>query len=153
MRHRRPIRRPAPAPVAQRVAPIEPPRPIKATYVYDADLDCLIPKDRRNYFEPEARGPAIISDSLPGGINGIVHPSNGRRYDSKSRFRAETRARGLTEVGNDRFPARKPPRLPDPRPEMKRYIDTVTPLSRRRHDEFIRQHAAEIAAPGRARDY
>ena len=39
----------------------------------------------------------VISDTM----DLMVHPSNGKYYDSKSRFRAETRARGLTEVGNE----------------------------------------------------
>lgn len=46
--------------------------------------------------------PHYISDSLPD----IVHPSNGKIYSSKAAFRAETHARGLTEVGNEKFPAR-----------------------------------------------
>lgn len=47
--------------------------------------------------------PMVIRDSL-GGLNGLVHPATGERYDSKAAFRAETKARGLTEVGNDAFP-------------------------------------------------
>lgn len=31
----------------------------------------------------------------------IKHPGSGRVYDSKARFRADTRALGLVEVGND----------------------------------------------------
>ena len=31
----------------------------------------------------------------------IVHPMNGKRYTSKKKFRAETKAHGCIEVGND----------------------------------------------------
>lgn len=42
-------------------------------------------------------GPMVISDTM----RAMVHPCNGKIYDSKSLFRAETRARGLVEVGNE----------------------------------------------------
>ena len=46
--------------------------------------------------------PNYINDGLPD----IRHPSSGKIYSSKAAFRAETRARGLTEVGNEDFPCR-----------------------------------------------
>lgn len=46
---------------------------------------------------PRNHGPRVITDTMPA----MVHPCNGKRYDSKSAFRAETRARGLVEVGNE----------------------------------------------------
>ncbi len=46
--------------------------------------------------------PGYISDAL----DYVVHPSNGEVYTSKAAFRAETAARGLTEVGNEDFPER-----------------------------------------------
>ena len=52
--------------------------------------------------------PMVIGDNI-GGIQGLRHPSTGEFIDSKSRFRAETRARGLTEIGNEAFPVRKAP--------------------------------------------
>jgi hypothetical protein len=112
---------------------------MKTTYIYDADLECLVRKDGRNYFEPEQAGPHIITDNLPGGVNGIVHPCNGKRYDSKKRFRDETRARGCTEVGNDKFPERKVQKLPDVRPLMKQLIDHVTPMNRHEYRQFFRE--------------
>lgn len=54
------------------------------------------------------KAPMVIRDGI-GGINGLVHPATGERYDSKARFRAETAARGLTEVGNDAFPEKRGP--------------------------------------------
>ena len=49
--------------------------------------------------------PMVIGDTLPGGA--LRHPSTGKMMDSKSRFRAETRARGCVEVGNDVRPTRR----------------------------------------------
>lgn len=57
----------------------------------------LVPKRLAEPLMPTERGPQVISDTMPA----MVHPSNGKMYDSKSRFRAETRARGLVEVGNE----------------------------------------------------
>lgn len=93
----------------------------------------------------QTKGPAVISDRMPGGVNGLVHPCNNRRYDSKSRFRDETRARGCTEVGNDSWPAAEPVRNSNPAPEIKRYIDTVTPMSKSEHREFLRRQQVEHA--------
>ncbi len=52
--------------------------------------------------------PNVISDNI-GGIQGLVNPSDGKYYTSKAQMRAENRARGLTEVGNESFPERKAP--------------------------------------------
>lgn len=49
---------------------------------------------RNNQF---GRSAYVQSDYLPD----LRHPSSGKRYDSKSGFRAETRARGLNEVGTE----------------------------------------------------
>lgn len=55
--------------------------------------------------EPPQRGdyptPYIVSDSLPGGVNGLYHHAVGRRTDSKSQFRRLTRDAGCIEVGNE----------------------------------------------------
>ena len=45
--------------------------------------------------------PFIISDNLPGGVNGLVHHGVGKRTDSKSHFRRLTRESGCIEVGNE----------------------------------------------------
>ena len=42
-------------------------------------------------------GAYVISDTMPG----MVHPANGKMYDSKAAFRSVTRMHGLTEVGNE----------------------------------------------------
>ena len=51
--------------------------------------------------------PMIIGDSMP-----PAEHVDGKIYDSKSSYRAVTKAHGYIEVGNDpaRFKARKPPR-------------------------------------------
>jgi hypothetical protein len=46
---------------------------------------------------PLNRGPFVVSDYLPE----LKHPITGKRMDSKSQFRAVTRAYGCVEVGND----------------------------------------------------
>lgn len=53
-------------------------------------------------------GPYVISDTM----DAMRHPCNGRWYDSKHKFRDETRARGCTEVGNETIPERVDRSLP-----------------------------------------
>ncbi len=43
----------------------------------------------------------VISDDLGAGMKGLRHMATGRRHDSKSAFRADTRASGCQEMGND----------------------------------------------------
>lgn len=57
--------------------------------------------------------PMIATDTM----EATQHPCDGRFYTSKSRFRAETRAHGCIEVGND------PARL---RPKSKTKPDTTS---------------------------
>lgn len=42
-------------------------------------------------------GPYIITDTMPA----LMNHADGRLYDSKSAFRAATKAAGLVEIGND----------------------------------------------------
>lgn len=65
----------------------------------------------------------VIGDTLPTGA--LRHPSNGRMYDSKSKFRDETRARGLVEVGNDVRPPRRPIDIGSPREDIRRAISEL----------------------------
>lgn len=46
--------------------------------------------------------PYIISDYLPGGVNGLFHHAECRKTDSKSEFRRWTRDHGCIEVGGER---------------------------------------------------
>lgn len=74
----------------------------------------LVPKHLAEPLPQQVRGPSsdlacpnYISDKLGDGVEGMWHPATGEWMDSKSRFRAETEARGLTEMGNEPFPERK----------------------------------------------
>lgn len=83
----------------------------------------LVPKHQA---EPlQCRGPRsslpipyVISDTL----DDMVHPATGERYSSKKKFRDETRARGLTEVGNESFPVRHVPTEAETLQEVQREI-------------------------------
>lgn len=82
----------------------------RTRYRYDADLDAVV-EIRGNYFEEAPQGPSVITDDIGAGVNGLRHMADGKHYDSKSRFRAETRAHGMVEVG-DQNPIAKPPEKP-----------------------------------------
>lgn len=73
---------------------------MRTRYRYDPDLDAVV-EIRNNYFEERPEGPAVISDDVGAGVNGLRHMPSGKYLDSKSAHRKENRARGLEEVGND----------------------------------------------------
>lgn len=52
-------------------------------------------------------GVFVISDTMAPTIN----HADGKRYDSKAKFRAATRSAGCIEVGNERVPERAPQKL------------------------------------------
>lgn len=54
--------------------------------------------------------PMVISDT----IDGFRSMADGQMYDSKSRYRADLRARGLIEVGNDPQANRAPENMLKP---------------------------------------
>ena len=83
----------------------------RRTYRYDPDAD-MVYEVGGNYFEERADGPAIHRDELPGGIHGMRSHADGRMYDSKSKYLADVRARGLVVVGNE--DTAKAVRRPDP---------------------------------------
>ena len=59
----------------------------------------------------EYAGIGVISDNLEsiGGLNGIQSMADGRFYTSKAKLRADYRARGMIEMGNDKAaPMKKP---------------------------------------------
>ena len=60
--------------------------------------NCLPDKPARSDFP----SPYVISDSLPGGVNGLFHHGVGHRHDSKSHFRKLTKESGCIEVGNEK---------------------------------------------------
>jgi hypothetical protein len=66
------------------------------------DLNEAWPERCAGHFAPQSAGAGearfyVQSDS----IAPFVSMADGKPYDSKSRYRADLRARGLTEVGND----------------------------------------------------
>lgn len=86
---------------------------MRRRYRYDADLDMLV-EIGGNYFEERPQGPSVISDDVGAGVNGLRHMPSGKMLDSKSAHRAETRARGLEEVGNETsFASPRPKAHPD----------------------------------------
>jgi len=81
---------------------------MRRRFRYDADLEAVV-EIRDNYFEERPEGPAVISDDVGAGVNGLKHMPSGMMLDSKSRHRAENRARGLVEVGSEtNFASKKP---------------------------------------------
>lgn len=77
---------------------------MRTRYRYDPKTDTVVEAHQA----PPRSGVSVISDTM----DAMVHPVTGKVYDSKSRFRAETRARGLTEVGNETVPDRVDRSLP-----------------------------------------
>jgi hypothetical protein len=63
--------------------------------------------------DPPARSdypsPYVVSDSLPGGVNGLFHHGTAKRTDSKSGFRKMTKEAGCIEVGNEYAPTASRP--------------------------------------------
>jgi hypothetical protein len=89
---------------------------MRSLYYWDSEQKKLVESRPR----PAEEKVHVIGDEMPA----VTHPSNGKYYTSKSKFRAETRARGLTEVGNEY--SNKPkeffapqPRFADPLPVMR----------------------------------
>lgn len=68
-------------------------------FYYDKDLDAVL-EYGANFFQEPPQGPNVIGDDVGAGVNGLRHMASGKMLDSKSRHRAENRARGLREVGN-----------------------------------------------------
>lgn len=86
---------------------------MRRRFRYDPDLDAVV-EIGGNYFEEAAQGPNVISDDVGAGVNGLKHMPSGKMLDSKSAHRAENRARGLEEVGNEtNFASRRPKAHPD----------------------------------------
>jgi hypothetical protein len=66
-------------------------------------------------------GPAVISDNL----DYMVSMADGKRYTSKAKYRAELKARGYTEVGNERMPDIPRPQSRGVEMDIKRAIHEV----------------------------
>lgn len=79
---------------------------MRTRYRYDPTTDKVV--EAHQITPPSSGVFHVISDVM----ESTVHPVTGKVYDSKSKFRAETRARGLTEVGNETIPDRVDRSLP-----------------------------------------
>lgn len=73
--------------------------PYRTTFKWDEKAEMMY-EVGSNYFEETPQGPAVISDDVGAGVNGLRHMPSGKMMDSKSAHRRETKARGLEEVGN-----------------------------------------------------
>ena len=93
---------------------------MRTRYKYDPATGKVV---EASQITPPSSGVFVISDVM----DATLHPVTGKMYDSKSRFRAETRARGLTEVGNEKIPDRVDRSLPPGRrEEMGRIYDELS---------------------------
>ncbi len=75
----------------------------------------LVPKSQAT---PISSGPYVQSDYLPE----MKHPITGKTMDSKSQFRAVTRAHGCVEVGNDRQRDTRHSEMPNLKSDISRAI-------------------------------
>ncbi len=73
--------------------------------------------------ENAAHSHLIISDNL----DYVVNPATGKRFTSKSRLRADYKARGYQELGND---------LPKPKPKIQPHPEPVGRALYRKWDEL-----------------
>ena len=81
----------------------------------------LVPKSLAAPLNSNSKNYHVISDTM----RPMRHPSNGKIYDSKSRFRAETRARGCVEIGNEQPKPRKFIDMPAVGPDIARAIQEL----------------------------
>jgi hypothetical protein len=92
---------------------------MRTTFRWDRDLECLLEVGgNANFFEEKGTAPAVISDDVGAGVNGLRHLPSGKMLDSKSGHRKETKARGLEEVGNDQMASKRDPMKADAYTEM-----------------------------------
>lgn len=72
-------------------------------------------------------GHNLIRDHLGEGVRGIYNPATRKRYDSRSRYLADTKAHGGEVVGNDQ------PMTPPPRAKVREsFADTIGRLSQQK---------------------
>src|SRR5690349_10295667 len=55
------------------------------------------------------RGPGFVRGVISDHIPDLVHPATGKKMDSKSAFRAVTKAHGMIEMGNEKQRDRRAP--------------------------------------------
>ena len=87
--------------------------------------------DNHREWRPDNRSdlsaPMIVSDNLEawGGLNGLQSQVDGRHYTSKARMRAEYRARGVEEMGNEpaRLASHHHKRKPSTKEAIRPYVE------------------------------
>lgn len=76
--------------------------PHRKTFRWDEASEMMMEVGGNFMDEPAApRGPTVISDTLPGGINGIRNHADKRIYDSKSAYYKGVRRAGCEIIGNE----------------------------------------------------
>lgn len=80
----------------------------------------LVPKHLAAPRNAVSSGPQVIGDTIE-----MWSPMDGKHYTSKSKYRAEVRARGLTEVGTERQTQHARPTAGDLRHEVARAVQMV----------------------------
>ena len=85
---------------------------MRTRFRYDKDLDAVIEiREQSNFYEEEKPQTAnVITDDMGAGVNGLraMYRSDKKHFDSKSAYRADVKARGLAEVGNDSMASPRP---------------------------------------------
>lgn len=82
----------------------------------------MVPKEEAHLYVDESRGdaPYVIPDIQP-----YRSMQTGEIIGSRSQHRAHLKQHGLVEVGNEKWPKRKPVPMPDLVPDLKRAIHEV----------------------------
>ncbi len=82
------------------------PRPVKVRagrWVHDRDLGCMVPADRRNYFElGETRSDLPSPAVHAGGMPAIKSMADGRMYETKRNYLKSVHRAGCEVVGFDK---------------------------------------------------
>ena len=88
---------------------------MRTRFRWDKDLECLVEVgSNANFFEEKGTAPAVISDDVGAGVNGLRHMPSGRMLDSKSAHYRENKRRGLEHVGNEKdFAVKREPMKAD----------------------------------------
>jgi hypothetical protein len=82
-------------------------------YIYDADLDCMVPKAGRNYFGRSEKHSDLPCPAVhPGGMPEIRSMADGRRYETKRNYFKSVARAGCEVVGFDKDRGRVKPQRP-----------------------------------------
>jgi hypothetical protein len=72
-------------------------------YVYDADLDCMVRKSGRNYFDwSEKRSDLPCPAIQPGSMPEIQSMVDGKRYETKRNYYRSVERAGCAIIGHDK---------------------------------------------------